>query len=70
MVTCPVCRSRAIRRSVRRNIVERLRSLTGQYPYRCYDCQTRFFAFRTPHEASGNEAVEAQREEADREEAD
>jgi hypothetical protein len=34
---------------VRRNFIERMRSLTGQYPYRCFDCQTRFFALREPH---------------------
>jgi len=49
MLTCPVCRSRSIRRSARRNIVERLWSLGGRYPYRCYDCQTRFYAYRVPH---------------------
>jgi len=55
MVTCPVCRSRTVRRSVRRNLIERMRSLTGQYPYRCFDCQTRFFAFRVPHESQPEE---------------
>jgi hypothetical protein len=32
-----------------------MRSLTGQYPYRCFDCQTRFFAFRVPHESQPEE---------------
>lgn len=50
MLTCPRCRSRSVRRSVRRNFVEKLWSLGGRYPYRCYDCQTRFFAYHLPHE--------------------
>ena len=53
MLTCPVCRSRDIRRSARRNLIERLWSMGGRYPYRCYACQTRFFAFRVPHPHSG-----------------
>ena len=58
MLTCPVCRSQSIRRSVRRNIMERLWSLGGRYPFRCYDCQTRFFAYRLPSEdRSKEEAV-------------
>jgi hypothetical protein len=50
MLTCPRCRSQSVRRSVRRNFVEKLWSLSGRYPYRCYDCQTRFFAYHVPHE--------------------
>lgn len=31
-------------------MMEKLRSFfSGQYPYRCYDCQTRFYAYRTRH---------------------
>jgi hypothetical protein len=63
MLTCPRCRSLSVRRSVRRNFVEKVWSLAGQYPYRCYDCDTRFFAYRIPHEeeqvmASGGESSE------------
>ena len=46
MLTCPVCRSRSVRRSARRNFMEKLWSLSGRYPYRCYECQTRFYAFK------------------------
>lgn len=48
MVTCPMCGSRSVRRSTRRNLRERLWSFAGRYPYRCYECQTRFYAFRQP----------------------
>ena len=48
MLTCPICRSRSIRRSSRRNFMEKLWSLSGRYPYRCHDCQTRFYAMRPP----------------------
>lgn len=48
MLTCPVCRSEIVRRSGRRNMMERLWSLAGRYPYRCHDCQTRFFGIHEP----------------------
>lgn len=73
MVTCPVCRSRTVRRSVRRNIIERLRSFAGVYPYRCYDCQTRFFALREPRQTPENprdEIVADDRQRMDEEERD
>jgi hypothetical protein len=52
MLTCPVCRSETIRRSGRRNFFERVWSLVGRYPYRCHDCQTRFFAIREPKKSA------------------
>ena len=58
MLTCPVCRGRSIRRSTRRNLIEKMQSLMGRYPYRCFDCQTRFFEFRVPHK-SGAKSVKA-----------
>jgi len=54
MLSCPKCRSLSIRRSLRRNFVEKLWSLGGRFPYRCYDCQTRFFAYRIPQEEASN----------------
>jgi len=46
MLTCPVCRSLLVRRSVRRNILELILSMGGRYPFRCRECHTRFHAFR------------------------
>lgn len=57
MITCPVCQSQAVRRSSRRGLMEHLRSWTGHYPYRCYDCQTRFFALRVAHSISEDEGA-------------
>ena len=53
MLTCPVCRSRDIRRSARRSLREKFWSLIGRYPYRCYTCQTRFYALRVNHPNRG-----------------
>ena len=39
--------------------MEKLWSLAGRYPYRCYDCQTRFFAYRTPHDDRHDSKVSA-----------
>ena len=49
-LNCPACGSANIRRSQRRNVFERaLRSLRVR-PWRCQDCQARFFRFRRrPH---------------------
>jgi hypothetical protein len=40
---CRSCKSREVRRSSRRNAVERLLSAFGLLPYRCLDCNRRFF---------------------------
>jgi DNA-directed RNA polymerase subunit RPC12/RpoP len=47
LYNCPNCESRAIRRSTREGFVERvfLRA-TLVWPYRCDDCDTRFWGFR------------------------
>ena len=45
-LNCPACGSANIRRSQRRNVFEKaLRSLRLR-PWRCLDCQARFFRFR------------------------
>ena len=61
MLTCPICRSRSIRRSARRNFVERIWSMVGRYPYRCASCQARFFALRDPnrHKESDSQTDQA-----------
>ena len=41
--TCPQCGGANLRRSRRRGLLERGFSLLGYLPYRCRDCQTRFF---------------------------
>ncbi len=33
--------------------MEKLWSLGGRYPYRCYECQTRFYAFKVKHTEDG-----------------
>lgn len=38
--------------------MERLRSLRGEYPYRCHDCQTRFFALREPRGSNRDDAAQ------------
>ena len=43
---CPACRQRALRRSHRRNILERLASWLGGAPIRCDECGYRFWLFR------------------------
>lgn len=39
---CPNCRSKDIRRSHRRNLLERLLSFVCIYPFRCDSCGERF----------------------------
>jgi hypothetical protein len=44
---CPTCESHAIRRSARKGFVERvLLRITLVWPYRCDDCDTRFWGFQ------------------------
>jgi hypothetical protein len=40
---CPLCGCQHVRRSPRRGLIERLRSLFGFYPYRCLGCSSRSF---------------------------
>lgn len=44
--TCPQCRSSSLMRSHRRNFVERFLSIVQVLPYRCEDCNHRFFVLR------------------------
>jgi ribosomal protein L37AE/L43A len=39
---CPRCKNTTVRRSHRRNLLERLLSMMTLYPYRCEDCGHRF----------------------------
>jgi hypothetical protein len=44
---CPNCQSGAIRRSKRRGLVERVFLRVAMvWPYRCEDCDARFWSFR------------------------
>ncbi len=40
---CPHCECARVRRSRRRNLGERLISWCGLYPFKCSDCERRFF---------------------------
>jgi predicted RNA-binding Zn-ribbon protein involved in translation (DUF1610 family) len=42
---CPACQQHALRRSHRRNILERLASRLGGAPVRCDECGYRFWIF-------------------------
>lgn len=48
---CARCQGNKIRRSRRRGIWERVISLVGVYPYRCHDCDHRFFALKRKSQA-------------------
>ena len=43
-VQCPACASSSVKRSIRRGLWERLKSVIAIYPYRCSECNCRFFA--------------------------
>jgi hypothetical protein len=44
---CPTCESQAIRRSSRKGFVERiLLRMALVWPYRCDDCDSRFWGFQ------------------------
>ena len=45
-LNCPACGSANIRRSQRRNAVENVLYGLRVRPWRCLDCQARFFRFR------------------------
>lgn len=47
-LVCPNCGSRLVRRSMRRTIGDRLKSLFGKWPYRCQMCDTRFNGQQDP----------------------
>ena len=42
-LVCPLCGCKHVRRSPRRGLVERFRSLFSFYPYRCLGCSSRSF---------------------------
>lgn len=41
-LVCPACAGKLIRRSMRRSVLDHLKSLVGLWPYRCILCNTRF----------------------------
>jgi transcriptional regulator NrdR family protein len=45
---CPACRSHNVRRSQRRNVFENALYGLRLRPWRCLDCEARFFRFRSP----------------------
>ncbi len=48
---CPICESHNIRRSTRRGYLEKeILRLIWAYPYRCRDCNNRFFLHVRKHE--------------------
>jgi DNA-directed RNA polymerase subunit RPC12/RpoP len=48
-VSCPHCQSKATRRSKRRGTFElTVLSLIPMRPFRCEDCDRRFYAFASP----------------------
>ena len=56
---CPVCRSSSVRRSTRRGFVERTWfRLAFVWPYRCDDCDVRFWGFYRYYEMSDRRAFE------------
>jgi predicted RNA-binding Zn-ribbon protein involved in translation (DUF1610 family) len=47
---CPQCGSHRIHRSLRKGVQDLvLRRMLFQVPYRCEDCDHRFFGFRVTH---------------------
>jgi transposase-like protein len=51
-VHCPRCQSKEVRRSKRRGIFElSLLSMVPMRPYRCEDCDRRFYAFTSSTES-------------------
>jgi hypothetical protein len=50
---CPVCASSSVRRSTRRGFVERIWfRLAFVWPYRCDDCDSRFWGFQRSYRGS------------------
>lgn len=44
-ISCPCCQSDHIHRSMPRGILERILAIISLRPYRCEDCDYRFFRF-------------------------
>jgi len=56
-VSCPHCQSKAIRRSKRRGVFElSILSMIPMRPFRCEDCDLRFYAFASATDASQPES--------------
>lgn len=52
---CPVCESKSVRRSRRKGFVERVWfRLAFVWPYRCKDCNSRFWGFQRLYPDSQN----------------
>jgi predicted RNA-binding Zn-ribbon protein involved in translation (DUF1610 family) len=52
---CPVCGSLAIRRSTRKGLVERVwLRIAFVWPYRCDDCDARFWNFRRSYPSASD----------------
>jgi transposase-like protein len=50
---CPACESSSVRRSTRKGFVERVWfRFAFVWPYRCDDCDSRFWGFRRSYQAS------------------
>jgi C4-type Zn-finger protein len=47
-MTCPVCKSSAARRSRRQHFGDYVFSVLGVYPWRCKECESRFYARLMP----------------------
>jgi len=54
-VRCPRCASSNLRRSRRRGILERALSLAGRLPYRCRECDLRFYFRVAPLQETAQE---------------
>jgi len=55
---CPVCESSSVRRSRRTGFVERIWfRLAFVWPYRCDDCDSRFWGFQRCYQASHSSLV-------------
>src|SRR5271167_5139906 len=55
---CPVCESSSVRRSMRKGFVERVWfRFAFVWPYRCDDCDSRFWGFRRFYQTSDRAIV-------------
>jgi len=55
---CPVCESVSVRRSTRKGFVERIwLRFAFVWPYRCDDCDSRFWGFRRYYQSSDRSYV-------------
>ena len=55
---CPVCESVSVRRSTRKGFVERIWfRFALVWPYRCDDCDSRFWGFRRYYQATDRSYV-------------